>query len=151
MPSVHITYLNASHAYDGADMVGYNNPGILARAYNTNGSPYNINTLNRGETWVSFTRFDLYAIGTYARYNLNNAVTRNTQSGGFNGSGSTSDTNLWLLVVRQNMTNFLFFQCRSATYPWAPTPSDTTYSLSEFAGLPLQVGLLACGFDSGYP
>jgi regulation of enolase protein 1 (concanavalin A-like superfamily) len=147
--SVHVTYLNSSHLYDGGDMVGYNNPGLLARAFNTNGSPYNINTLDRGETWVSFTRFDLYGIGTYARYTLNNATTRNSQSGGFNGAGTTSDTNLWLLIVRQNLTNFLFFQRRLATDPWAPIPDGTTYSLAAFAGLPLQVGLLAGGFDSG--
>jgi len=122
---------------------------LLARAYNTNGSPYNVNTLNRGETWVSFTRFDLYGIGTYARKNLNNAVTQSTQPGGFNGANTTSDTNLWLLIVRQNATNFLFFQRQLATDPWVPTPNGTTYGITNFAGLPLQVGLLAGGFDSG--
>lgn len=147
--AVHISYLDSSYAYDGGSMVGYNNPGLLARAYNTNGSPYNINTLSRGETWVSFTRFDLYGIGTYARYTLNNATVRSTQPGGFNGANTTSDTNLWLLVVRQNATNFLFFQRQFATDPWAPTPNGTTYSLTNFAGLPLQVGLIAEGFDSG--
>jgi hypothetical protein len=147
--SVHISYLNAADSYDGGSMVAYNNPGLLARAYNTNGSPFNVNTLNRGETWVSFTRFDLYGIGTYARKNLNNVVTQSTQPGGFNGANTTSDTNLWLLVVRQNATNFLFFQRQLATDPWAPTPNGTTYSINTFAGLPLQVGLLAGGFDSG--
>ena len=106
-------------------------------------------TLNRGETWVSFTRFDLYGIGTYARKNLNNAVTQSTQPGGFNGANTTSDTNLWLLILRQNATNFLFFQRQRATDPWVPTPNDTTYDITNFAGLPLQVGLLAGGFDSG--
>ena len=147
--SVHISYLNTSYAYDGADMVAYNNPGLLARAYNTNGSPYNVNALNRGETWVSFTRFDLYAIGTYARKNLNNVVTQNTQPNGFNGANSTSDTNLWLLIARQNGTNFLFFQRHLATDPWVPTPNGTIYGLTNFAGLPLQVGLMAAGYDSG--
>ncbi len=147
--SVHISYLTASHAYDGADMVGYNNPGLMARAFNTNGSPYNIDAVTRGETWVSFTRFDLYGIGTYARYNLDNVVTRNTESGGFNGAGTTSDTNLWLLIVRQNLTNFMFFQRRLATDPWGSIPDGTSYSLTNFAGLPVQVGLIAGGFDSG--
>lgn len=147
--SVHVSYLDAAYAYDGGSMVFNNNPGLLARAYNTNGSPYNINALNRGETWVSFTRFDLYGIGTYARMNLNNNVTQSIQPNGFNGANTTSDTNLWLLIVRQNGTNFLFFQRRLATDPWTPTPNGTTYSLANFAGLPLQVGLLAGGFNSG--
>jgi hypothetical protein len=146
--SVHISYLNSSDSYAASSMVGYNNPGILARAYNTNGSPYNLDTLGRGETWVSFTRFDEFGYGTYARYTLDNATTRSPQPGGFNAAGSTSDTNLWLLMVRQNYTSFLFFQRRLVTDPWAPTPNGTTYSLTNFAGLPLQVGLLAGGFDS---
>ena len=147
--SVHISYLDASYAYDGGSMVAYNNPGLLARAYNTNGSPYNIDPLTRGETWVSFTRFDLYGIGTYARKNLDNNVTQSTQPGGFNGANTTSDTNLWLLIMRKDATNFLFFQRQSATDPWAPTPNGTTYGITNFAGLSLQVGLLAGGFGSG--
>ena len=147
--AVHISYLNSSFTYDGGSMVGYNNPGLLARACNTNGSPYDINTLNRGETWVSFTRFDMFGIGTYARYTLNNSTVRSSQPGGFSGASSTSDTNLWLLMVRQNGTNFLFFQRQFATDPWAPTPNGTTYAVTNFAGLPLQVGLLAGGFNSG--
>jgi len=147
--SVHISYLDASYSYDGGSMVAYNNPGLLARAYNTNGSPYNIDTLGRGETWVSFTRFDLYGFGTYARLNLDNAVTRTTEPGGFNGAGTTSDTNLWLLMLRQNSTNFLFFQRELATDPWSPTPNGISYAVTNFSGLPLQVGLLAGGFVSG--
>jgi hypothetical protein len=54
-------------------------------------------------------------------------------------------------MVRQNSTNFLFFQRQFATDPWLPTPNGTTYSVTNFAGLPLQVGLLAGGFDSGAP
>lgn len=147
--SVHISYLNSAYSYDGGSMVAYNNPGLLARAFNTNGSPYNVNTLNRGETWVSFTRFDLYGIGTYARKNINNNVTQSTQPGGFNGANTTSDTNLWLLIKRQNGTNFLFFQRQLATDPWVPTPNGTIYGITNFAGLPVQVGLLAAGYDSG--
>ncbi|MGA2246839.1 MAG: hypothetical protein ABSH48_17745 [Verrucomicrobiota bacterium] len=147
--AVHISYLDSSYSYDGGSMVADNNPGLLARAYNTNGSPYNIDTIGRGETWVSFTRFDQFGIGTYARYTLNNATVRSIQPNGFNGAGTTSDTNLWLLMVRQNATNFLFFQRRLPTDPWSPTPNGTTYSLTNFAGLPLQVGLIAGGFNSG--
>lgn len=147
--SVHISYLNSSFLYDGGSMVGFNNPGLLARAYSTNDAPFNPNT--GSETWVSFTRFDLFGFGTYARRTLNNGTLQNTQPGGFNGANTTSDTNLWLLIVRQNSTNFSFYQRRLATDPWAPTPSGTTYSLTNFANQPLEIGLLACGFNSGAP
>lgn len=143
--SVHISYLDSSYSYDGGSMIGYNSPGLLARAYGTNGSPYNG---ANGETWVSFTRFDEYGFGTYARETLANGTIRSPQSGGFNGANTISDTNLWLLIARQNGTNFLFFQRQLATDPWVPIPDGTTYSLTNFAGLPLQVGLLAGGFDS---
>ena len=33
--------------------------------------------------------------------------------------------------------------------PWALTPTGTSYQLANFAGLPLQVGLIAGGFESG--
>jgi hypothetical protein len=146
--AVHIN--NFDGGYSGGSINPYNTPGLLARAYGvTNGvagAPYNGAS---GESWVSFTRFDQYGIGTYCRYTLANATTRNTQSGGFGGAGTTSDTNLWLLIVRQSGTNFLFFQRESATQPWTPPPSGTTYSLAAFAGAPMQVGVEAGGFDSG--
>ena len=53
--------------------------------------------------------------------------------------------------MRKDATNFLFFQRQLASDPWVPTPNGTTYGITNFAGLPLQVGLLAAGYDSGNP
>jgi hypothetical protein len=150
--SVHITYLNSAGIYDGADMTNFNNPGLLARLYTTNGSPFN--TTNGAEAWISFTRFDLFGIGTYARRTLSGlAGTGTTQrpngGTGFNGANTTSDTNLWLLVVRQDLTNFMFFQRMNATDPWKQNPALTTFTPAVFTNLNLQVGLLAGGFNSG--
>lgn len=145
--SVHITYLN-TNGYEGSNMVAYNNPGILARLTSTNGAPFN--PTNGFEDWISFTRFDLFGDGTYARRELNNAVNQQPVTGtGFNGGATASDTNLWLLVVRENLTNFMFFQRQNPTDPWKMDPNGTTFSPSAFTNKNLQVGLMACGFDSG--
>jgi len=146
--SVHVTYLNSAGIYDAADMTNYNNPGLMARVTSTNGAPFN--TTNGAETWISFTRFDQFGLGTYARRTINGinggGTSRNPNGGGY---GTTSDTNLWLLVVRQDLTNFMFFQRVNATDPWLLNPNGTTYSPPVFTNQSLQVGLIAGGFDSG--
>ncbi|MGO8931636.1 MAG: hypothetical protein ACLQU3_32685 [Limisphaerales bacterium] len=127
------------------DVTSYNNPGLLARAYGVDAQG-NVGTAfdsGTNEAWVSWTRFDEYGIGTYARLTLPvNNTTRSPQS-------DSGDGEYWLLIVRQNGTNFSFYQRLNATDPWAPCPSGTTYSVEPFAGMPMQVGLLAGGFDSG--
>ncbi|MGA2863590.1 MAG: hypothetical protein ABSF95_03785 [Verrucomicrobiota bacterium] len=127
------------------DVVNYNNPGLLARAYglDTHGNLGAAFDNGTNEAWVSWTRFDEFGIGTYARLTLPvNNTTRSTQS-------DPGDANYWLLFVRHNGTNFSFYQRLNATDPWAPCPADTTYAVARFAGVPMQVGLLAGGFDSG--
>ncbi|MGH7969857.1 MAG: hypothetical protein ACREIC_14125, partial [Limisphaerales bacterium] len=138
--AVHIT---------GYDIIGYTFPGLGARAYsfgtnNTDiGAPlelaYTTNAapppefLN-GEDWVSFTRFDEFGIGTYARLNITNAVLQSTEPNPNNGDN-------WLLIVRQNGTNFNFYERSSNTAPWHLTPLQTAYQVPQFAGLPMQVGI----------
>ncbi|MDE3068198.1 MAG: hypothetical protein KGJ60_11685 [Verrucomicrobiota bacterium] len=129
---------------DTNNILSYDNPGLLARAYriDTNGlagAPFGG---TNGEAWVSWTRFDQYGIGTYARYTLNNATARGTQLDAFDGQ-------YWLLMVRRHGTNFLFYQRQNPTDPWTPAPNGTTYSLGAFAGAPMQVGILAGAFVSG--
>jgi hypothetical protein len=120
-------------------IAAFNTPGLLARAYTGNGSPFVGGT---GESWVSWTRFDEFNIGTYARRTLNNGTQQNPQSG-FN------DEEFWLLMVRQNGTNFSFYQRKEATDPWRPAPTGITYAVPGFAGQPMQVGIQACAFNSG--
>jgi hypothetical protein len=127
------------------DVIGYDNPGLMARAYGIDargdvGTAFDSGT---NEAWVSWTRFDEFGIGTYARLTLPvNNTTRSTQP-------DPGDANYWLLIARQNATNFSFYQRLNATDPWAPCPEGTTYSVAPFAGVPMQVGLSAGGFDSG--
>jgi hypothetical protein len=128
------------------DVITYNNPGLLARAYSTDshgipGAPFNQGT---NESWVSFTRFDEFGIGTYPRLTLANATTQS----GLSGQPDLGDMNYWLLMVRQNGTNFAFYQRLNETDPWQPAPQGITYEVAQFAGVPMQVGIIACGFNN---
>jgi hypothetical protein len=130
-------------------------PGIGARAfsYGTNGTdigaPLELGfTTNaqgapiNGESWVNFTRFDEFGIGTYARLNISNVVQQNTQGNPNNGDN-------WLLIIRSNGTNFNFFERAANTAPWRLTPNRTAYQVSRFAGLPMQVGIQWMTFNRG--
>jgi hypothetical protein len=117
----------------------YNTPGLLARAYTGNGSPFVGGT---NESWVSWTRFDEFGIGTYARRTLNNGTQQNGQPG-------FTDGEYWLLMVRDSGTNFSFYQRKLPTDPWRPAPTGITYAVPAFAGQSMQVGIQACAFNSG--
>jgi hypothetical protein len=134
------------------DVAAYNQPGLLARAYSTGtngttlGAPFVIGPARTnaagiaietyGESWVSLTRFDEFSIGTYARLNLDSAVQQTTQS-------DQNDGSFWLLIARRNGTNFSFYKRSVPTVPWQPVPNKTVYQQAEFAGAPMQVGLMA--------
>jgi hypothetical protein len=135
--AVHIT---------GYQIIAYTFPGLGARAYSFGsngtdiGSPFHLDingtntpTLN-GECWVSFTRFDEFGIGTYARQNIDNVVLQSTQSNPNNGDN-------WLLIIRDHGTNFNFYERATNTAPWRLTPNKTSYAVPQFAGQPMQVGI----------
>jgi hypothetical protein len=142
---------------------GFNMPGLLARAYTTGtngtevGSPFVLGqstnsggtTVINGESWVSLSRFDEYAIGTYARLNLDSAVLQSTQGGGQDGANTNNDGNLWLLIVRSSGTNFNFYMRAANTQAWKPLPLKTSYQVGEFAGVPMQVGIMAGPWNGG--
>src|SRR5262249_28470276 len=127
-------------------IVAYTFPGLGARAFshgadgNHVGAPFAIGyttdqTLGtNGEDWVSFTRFDEFGIGTYARLNITNNVLQSTQPNPDNGDN-------WILIIRQNGTNFNFYERSTNAAPWHLTPLKTSYSVPEFAGQPMQVGI----------
>lgn len=146
------------------DIATFNQPGLMARAYgvDTNGNigtPFGVvytnasGTYDLGEYWVSFVRFDEYNIGTYARRNIDSGVSQNTQTdpGPTAINGPTgSDTNYWLLIVRSgNGTEFDFYKRSGLTDTWRQVPNKTHYSLSQFAGQPMQVGLMGGPWTGG--
>jgi hypothetical protein len=132
-------------------VAAYNQPGILARAYSTGtnrtdlGSPFvlgittNFNGVvetNSGESWVDLSRFDEYGIGTYARENTDGAVVESTQP-------DSGDGDFWLLIVRSQGVNFNFYKRATNTAPWQLLPLQTSYQEPTFAGVPMQVGIMA--------
>ena len=144
----------ATHIYS-FDVGAYNQPGILARAYAvSNGIPgwplgYAVKnaggTNDVGEYWVSLARFDEFNIGTYARQTIDGGVST-LNVGGTTQSGQTdqADANYWLLIVRSgDGSQFDFYKRLNATDPWRQVPNKTHYSISQLAGQPMQVGLMA--------
>ena len=151
--AVHLVNFDAySNELVTAGAANYDNPGLLARLYSTSptgvlGAGFDTLTGSTGTTneedWVSWTRFDQFGIGTYARAEIaNNKILSSTQPDV--GSGQ-----MWLLLVRQNETNFFFYQKANKTDPWLAAPNGVTYSSALYANQPMQVGILACAFNSG--
>ena len=133
----------AVHITNYSDTVNYTIPSIMARAYSvsTNGPAPNTGTIFgapldgvRGECYVRMARFDEYGIGTYPEITIDDASDQTTQPG--QGDGQN-----WLLLVRQNYTNFNVYQRLTNTQPWHLTPNKTSFSDPHFAGQPMQVGL----------
>jgi hypothetical protein len=134
------------------DVAAYNQPGIMARAYSvTNGlvgAPLGFvqtnagGTNDAGEYWVDLTRFDEFGIGTYARDNIDSIVSQNTQT-------DVNDTNFWMLISRTHGTNFVFYKRLNSTDPWKRLPNNTSYALPQFAGRPMQVGIMAGPWSGG--
>jgi regulation of enolase protein 1 (concanavalin A-like superfamily) len=139
-------------------ILAYNEAGLLARLYSagTNGTdigaPFVLgNSTNaagnaqfNGETWVGFTKFDEFNIGTYARKNIDNDEFQY-------GQNNQNSPDNWLLILRQNDTNFFFFERATNTEPWRLTPGRVSFSgslaLPDFAGQPMQVGLQMTPYD----
>ncbi len=138
----------AIHINNYSDTVNYTIPSIMARAYSisTNGGAPNtgatlgapldgISTNGVGqECTVRMARFDEYGIGTYPEITIDAASQQLTQPG--QGDGEN-----WILLVRQNYTNFNVYQRSTNNQPWHLTPNKTVMSDAKFAGLPMQAGI----------
>jgi hypothetical protein len=138
----------------------YNEAGLLARLYSagTNGTdigaPFVLgdttnadgNAVFNGETWVGFTKFDEFNIGTYARKNIDDKEYQ------FGQNNQNSPDN-WLLILRQNLTNFFFYERATNALPWRLTPAKVSFSgsgaLPDFAGQPMQVGIQVTPYLAG--
>jgi hypothetical protein len=138
----------------------YNEAGLLARLYSTGtngtdiGAPFELGTTTNAdgnaffnaETWVGFTKFDEFNIGTYARKNIDNKEYQ------FGQNNQNSPDN-WLLILRQNLTNFFFYERATNTLPWRLTPAKLSFSgsgaLPDFAGQPMQVGIQVTPYLAG--
>jgi hypothetical protein len=133
----------AIHINNYSDTVNYTIPSIMARAYSfsTNGGAPNTGATDGapldgvgGECTVRMARFDEYGIGTYPEITIDDASQQLTQPG--QGDGQN-----WLLLVRQNYTNFNVYQRLTNNQPWHLTPQKTLMSNAKFAGQTMQVGI----------
>jgi hypothetical protein len=153
---VHLVNFNAySNQLNSEALAAYDNPGLMARLYSTDtngdvGAPFATNApgtngvpVPNGEDWISWTRFDQFGIGTYMRAEINDAKVVSSIQPDI-GSGQ-----FWLLLVRQFGTNFYFYQRANQTDPWVPAPNGVVYVNALYANEPMQVGIIACAFDSG--
>jgi regulation of enolase protein 1 (concanavalin A-like superfamily) len=118
---------------------GYNTAGLVARAFSSNGNAY-----NGSENFISWTRFDEYNFANYLRNNVDGGVTQINPGDYPNGS-------YWLRIDRVHGTNFMFYQRTNAASAWEletfPAPvSGTILTRTDFAGLPLQVGIMHATF-----
>jgi hypothetical protein len=139
----------AVHITNYSTTVNYTIPSIMARAYSvsTNGPAPNTGTIFGapldgvgGECYVRMARFDEYGIGTYPEITIDDNSVQATQPG--QGDGQN-----WLLLVRQNYTNFNVYQRLTNNQPWHLTPNKTSFSDPHFAGQPMQVGLTLSIFN----
>jgi hypothetical protein len=147
------------HINNYSDTINYTIPSIMARAYSvsTNGGAPNTGATvgapldglylgppppDTGECYVRMARFDEYGIGTYPEITIDNQSDQATQPG--QGDGQN-----WLLLVRQNYTNFNVYQRLTNNQPWHLTPNKTSFSNAKFAGVPMQVGITLSTFNAG--
>jgi len=111
------------------------NSGVMGRAYSAVGAPASTN----GESYLSWSRFDNYGIQTDGRSTLDNATMRME-----NRDGST---NMWLLLVRQNETNFYFLERETEAEPWLQRFSIVR---TDLAGQAMQAGVQTAMFSTDY-
>ena len=128
------------HVVTPFNNAAYNTAGLQARAFSANGDP----SSSGKENYVSWTRFDEFNFPNYLRSEVNGGVTQINPGGYPNGA-------YWLRMDR-NGNVFRFYQrtnsadvWRSVTFP-APV-SGTNLTRSDFAGLPLQVGIIHATFN----
>jgi hypothetical protein len=149
----------AIHINNYSDTTNYSIPSIMARAYSdsTNGGATLTGATigapldelgppiagENGECFVRMARFDEYNIGTYPEITIDGISDQTTQPDPLDGQN-------WLLLVRQNFTNFNVYQRSTNNEPWHLTPNKTSFSNAKFAGQPMQVGIAFADFSAAY-
>ena len=118
------------------DASAYNTAGLQARAFGPCGD-----ALGGSENYVSFTRFDEFGYPNCLRSLVNGSTTQ------INPGGTGA---YWIRMDRVG-NNFRFFQRANSTDAWTPVnvaalSNGTNLVRADFAGLPLQVGIIHATF-----
>lgn len=120
----------------------YQFAGIMARGYSTNGEPLVIGTNAPSENWVYWGQFEQFADSTESRFALNG--TDNERS---DLDGATN--NFWILLARQNGTNFFFCRKVNPTDPWTPQTSSQRITQPNLTSdVSMEVGLFAAMYTA---
>ena len=129
---------------NGGTVAAYNYPGVLARPYrfSSNGIPGAPFYTNVPDSMITWARFDEFGIGTRAELTIRGGTSALP-------SADVGSEQRWLLMVRHNSTNFTFYQKANLTDPWQPGPAGQVFNTTNFLNLPMQVGIMEGGFDSG--
>lgn len=116
------------------DSGSYNFPGLMVRAFGTNGAP----SPNNAENSIVFGRFDQFSIANMSKNNLNGVKTDTAR-------GTFPNTNHWLRIQRVG-NSFNLYEKATAAAAWTSVGSITR---SDLAGLPLQAGIEHSVFSGG--
>lgn len=130
------------HVVTPFNNAAYNTAGLQARAFAPDGDP----SAGGEENFVSWTRFDEYGFANYLRSEVNGGVLQINPGGYPNGA-------YWLRLDR-NGNAFHVYQKTNSGDAWILqtnfTPALTSLSnlvRSDFANLPLQVGIMHATFN----
>jgi hypothetical protein len=118
----------------------YNTAGLQARAFSSGGNPF-----GGSEDFISWTRFDQFNYANYLR-NETNSTVQQINPGGFPNSA------YWLRMDRVG-NNFTFYQRTNSGDAWQlvnfpPPVNGTTLTRNDFAGQPLQVGIIHATYNT---
>ena len=116
------------------DSRAHNFPGLMVRAFGTNGAP----SADGKENFLVWARFDEYSIANMLK-NETDGKKRDTREGTYPNS------NYWLRIQRAG-NEFKLSEKASAGDAWSQVGSVTR---ADFAGRPLQVGIEHADFDGG--
>ena len=124
----------------------YNTAGLQVRAAGPNGNPY-----GGAENFVSWTRFNEFGFGNYLRNEVNGTVTEINPNPGSGPGQGVNDTNYWLRIDRVGNTfNYYSAEYGPISNDWVQVPPGTAAgaaSRPDWAGLPLQVGIMHATFE----
>src|ERR1039458_1262444 len=112
----------------------YNFPGLMVRAFGAGGSP----SPNNAENSFLWARFNEYSIANMLKNNVNGAKADT-------GEGTNPNTNFWRRITRK-ANSFTLYEKGPAGAGWTNVASLTR---SDFAGLPLEVGIEQADFGGG--
>src|ERR1017187_2966734 len=109
----------------------YQFAGLMARAANANGGPF-----NGSENYVANWFFDQFGVITSSRETVNG-----TYQGANDYNGTTPLNTRWLLLQRVNGTNFYCYNKANLSDPWILPANGSLVEPTLSNGVPVQVGL----------